>query len=55
VHTAERKMAATTAAPAAKAAMPTAVQPGHFTRGVLKLETSEKKQVSSGRCQGSLV
>jgi hypothetical protein len=55
VHTADMKMAATTAAPAAKAATPAAVQLGHFTRAAPKLQTGQRNSFLSSRRNESLV
>jgi hypothetical protein len=48
-------MAATTAAPAAKAATPPTVQLGHFTRGASKLEAGPRNSLPSGRKNENLV
>jgi hypothetical protein len=55
VHTADKNTAATTAAPAAKAATRTAVQPGQFTPRAPKLVTEARKAVPASRKRRTLV
>jgi hypothetical protein len=55
VHMADKKTAATTAAPAAKAATPAAVQLGHFTPGAPDLVTDPRKTDPSSRRNERLV